>query len=120
MCITFELPIRIVSELNNTDYWRKKYARKKIIQLQIWNVMRTLELPELNVPCEVTLTRIAPRSLDEDNLIGAMKSVRDSVASQLIPGLAPGRADSFKDITWKYSQTKAKPKYYALRVEISW
>lgn len=35
------------------------------------------------LPCTVTLTRISARGLDDDNLQGAFKAVRDSVASAL-------------------------------------
>ena len=118
--IAFELPIRIISELNNTDHWRTKHKRKKLIKSEIINAMCSLKLPTIEDSTKILLTRIAPRALDEDNLIGAMKTVRDSVASMLLPGLAAGRADGAKHIAWHYDQKKDKPKQYGLRVEINW
>lgn len=48
----------------------------------------------------VTLTRVAPRRLDDDNLRGALKSVRDAVASWL-------RVDDATPLVrWEYAQEK--------------
>ena len=35
------------------------------------------------IPCSVRLTRVGPGMLDDDNLVGAMKGVRDEVAKWL-------------------------------------
>lgn len=69
-------------------------------------------------PCHVILTRIAPKQLDDDNLVSALKNARDVVSDRLKPGLAAGRADGDKDITWQYEQKKGNPKFYALKIEI--
>lgn len=62
------------------------------------------------MPCHIQLTRLSPRMLDSDNLQGALKYIRDSVADYLIPGLQPGRADGDTRLSWSYSQEKAKTK----------
>ena len=47
-----------------------------------WELAKLREKPP--VPCKVTLMRMAPsRGLDDDNLAGALKSVRDAVADWL-------------------------------------
>lgn len=114
-----EVPIRIHSELNMSHHWSKKYKRKKAIQNAIryyWrmHVNRALKLPVL-----VSLTRVAPRSLDYDNLVGALKTSVDTVCDLIKPGLAPGQADSDENIKIEYHQTKFKmPNYYALIIEV--
>jgi len=76
--------------------------------------LKTIEKPAL--PVKVTMTRISPREYDDDNLTSSMKEIRDKVADWLIPGLAPGRADSDERITWVYEQRKGQPKEIALEI----
>jgi len=113
----FTIPIRIRSEGNLHEHWRKKHARDKETQamLAIW--FKNARLPEY-LPCTVKFTRIAPRKIDDDNLVFSLKFCRDCVADYLIPGLARGQADSDPRIKWEYAQEKGKPKEYALKVEI--
>lgn len=61
--------------------------------------------------CVVTLTRCAPRELDDDNLARAFKATRDGVADAL------GVDDRDKRLVWRYEQAKAKVP--AVRVELS-
>jgi len=45
-------------------------------------VLRTAKRPQ--IPCTVILTRVAPSAgVDDDNLVGALKGVRDQVAAWL-------------------------------------
>lgn len=55
------------------------------------------------LPVDVTLTRIAPRELDDDNLAYAFKAVRDGVADAL--GL---KNDRDPRVSWSYSQERGK------------
>ena len=64
------------------------------------------------LPCVVTLTRVAPRTLDGDNLQAGCKAARDGVALWLATDDADPR------IRWEYAQAKGGPKEYGLRVEI--
>ena len=66
----------------------------------------------------ISLTRIAPRSLDEDNNIIAFKNIRDQIAQLFFPGTRKGQADGYGCFTWKYYQTKGKPKEYAIKIKI--
>jgi hypothetical protein len=52
------------------------------------------------LPCTVTLTRLSERELDDDNVRGALKSVRDAVAAWL------GIDDRDKRVEWRYGQQK--------------
>ena len=60
----------------------------------------------------ITLTRIAPRVLDYDNLASGLKAVRDGVADALRVD------DGSTRIRWRYTQERGKPREYAVRVEI--
>ena len=112
---TFE-NLKLVSEANNTDHWREKHLRKKNIQ---WILSSLKEyIKHIHLPCIVKIVRIGPRPLDSDNLQMSAKSVRDYIASLLIPGKRVGRADDDTRIEWQYFQEKGKPKQYALRIEI--
>jgi len=54
----------------------------------------------------VTLVSLRHRLLDPDNLAGSTKSLQDSIADYLFPGLPPGRADALCD--WSYHQIECK------------
>ena len=104
----FQLPIKTVSEANNTEHWTKKAKRHRI---QKWLVKKVFldNKFKFKLPIEITFIRIATRELDkEDNLPMSIKYIKDAIADLIIPGLAPGRADDSKEITWKYDQRKGK------------
>ena len=55
------------------------------------------------LPCVVTMTRRTPtKFLDDDNLRGVLKSVRDGVADKLKID------DSDKRVEWRYAQVRCK------------
>ncbi len=114
----FDLPVKTVSEANSSEHWLKKGKRH---QHQKWAVIKAFHDNKFkfNLPVEITLIRIAPRSLDkEDNLPCSMKYIKDYIADQLIPGKAAGRADDSKEITWKYEQKRGKVKENYVQVMI--
>lgn len=65
-----------------------------------------------NRPLKITLTRIAPRALDDDNSIAGLKATRDMVAEIV------GSDDGDESLTWVYKQQKGKPKEYAVQIRI--
>jgi hypothetical protein len=109
------VPVRIESEANRREHWRRVAERKADHRLA---ARRTLMVanghlgPAINLPCSVTLTRIAPRDLDDDNLASGFKAFRDGVADWL------GIDDGDKRLTWRYEQRRGKPKEYAAEVKI--
>lgn len=110
------LPIKVISEANQCEHWRLKHARKKKQQAAIqvfWNTSSIF----VSLPCHIKLTRIAPRSLDSDNLVSSFKFIRDKLADMIKPGLKPGQADS-KDFIFEYDQKKGLPKEYLIKIEI--
>ena len=52
------------------------------------------------LPVTVTIVRIAPRALDDDNLAYAAKAIRDGVADGL------GVRDNDPRVSWRYEQRK--------------
>ena len=73
-------------------------------------------LSQITLPVKMTLIRIAPRALDDDNLAYGLKSHRDCICDLIRPGMAPGRADGDSLVKVKYMQNKGKPKEYALKI----
>ena len=115
--ILFEkiITIRTVSEANSSDPWfvkAKRHAKqKRLVYLLVPS------MPLINQKATVKLTRLSPRQLDaHDNLRCSLKFFSDAIAERLVPGLAPGRADSDKRITWFYDQQSSKS--YGVKVEI--
>ena len=110
-----KIPIRLRSEANLQEHWTKKHKRKKDVQRAILYALNPLKKPSL--PCKITLTRIAPRSLDFDNLATAMKSAIDQTADWLVPGLQAGRADGSSMLEFKLDQRRGEVKEYALEIK---
>ena len=93
------LAIRTISENNAREHHMAR-ARRRSAQRALVH----LELPMHIASCRpvgpylITLTRIAPRKLDSDNLQGAMKAIRDQVADEL------GINDGDEAHEWAYAQ----------------
>lgn len=106
---TITLPLRIESCANLREHWRKRSARTKMHREAAAKTVIRYPLP-----IAVTLTRIASRKLDDDNLQGGFKALRDGIADKLgVPDNDPG-------IEWRYAQEKGKPKEYAARVTFTY
>ena len=122
MTLTITLPLRLVSEANAHEHWRVRQRRAKAQRDLLMVRLRHLVAP--TGPVEVQIVRIAPRSLDTDNLPGSCKHVRDVVAwwlagSPRVDGaIRWGRHDDDPRITWRYAQERGAPREYAVRVEV--
>lgn len=92
------LPIKTISEANCRDHWAKKAKRVKTHR-----TTARLMCPKFELPCIVTLTRVSRGTLDDDNLRGATKAVRDGIADKL------GADDGSPLIDWRYAQKKGAP-----------
>lgn len=129
MKITWELPLKTVSESNSSEHWTKSSKRHRIQQFFVRNLF-SKEESEVPIPCIVTLTRLSPRMLDaEENLPMAFKWIKDEIGACLFPEKVvvyknksgkisknKGHADSSSLVTWKYSQEKNKK--MGIRIEI--
>lgn len=123
--------LRIYSEANRTDHWRRKDARANDQRRRLMSHLlvhasglhHAADTPTARPPYIVTLTRIAPRPLDDDNLARAFKRCRDTLCSWLLPHNRSNQHRTWADdsdgqIEWQYRQEKGEAKQYAVRVEI--
>lgn len=76
------IPLRTVSALNAREHWQARSSRVKRERKTVAGYLLGKTKPM--VPCSIRLTRVAPSAgVDDDNLVGAMKSVRDQIAEWL-------------------------------------
>ena len=105
-----ELPIKTVGGLNAREHYRARAKRVKTERTEAAFAVRVSRHKPL--PCKVLLTRISPGTLDDDNLQGALKAIRDGVADAL------GIDDRDPRVSWRYAQAKAGKGVYAVRIEV--
>ena len=104
------LEIKTMSEPNMRGHWAKRAARAKA-QRRKAQALAAPRAAAVGLPVAVTLTRIAPSNgLDDDNLRGALKAVRDGVAD------AFGLDDRDGRIRWQYGQAHGKD--YGVRIDM--
>ena len=101
------LPIRVESVANKREHWAVKARRT-----QTHRHLACALTPYHPLPVIVTITRIAPRELDDDNLQYGCKALRDGIADRL------GVDDRDKRVEWRYAQAKGKPHEYAAHVKL--
>lgn len=118
--ISVTIPIRTVSEANTRGHWAARASRVKRQRTTTALTLRSCATGRTRLPCVVSLVRVAPRALDDDNLRGALKAVRDELAVWLgLPLNRRGQADdSDPRVRWEYAQERGSPRQYAVRVEI--
>jgi hypothetical protein len=75
-----------------------------------WMLLGCVGINRPALPLAITIVRIGPRPMDDDNVVGSAKTVRDSIAKYL------GVDDADKRIVWRYEQAKGA---YAVRIQIS-
>ena len=103
MTFSTTFPLRTWSTLNMREHWaaraRKTKAARRTVHL-LWPWRASDETWDF--PLAVTLTRISPsKGLDDDNLRGALKEVRDQVAAEL--GIDDG--DKAR-VRWEYAEMR--------------
>jgi hypothetical protein len=111
--LEFYVPVKTVSEANQSEHWRVKYRRKKAQQKEMnaeW--LRAVRGRKVKLPCAVRFVRIGPRRLDTDNLAGAFKHVQDEVARML------GVDDGGGLVTWEYDQVAIGERSYNVKVQV--
>lgn len=108
-----EVPIHTVSEANTRGHWGAKNARaqdqRETIKLVASAHLRASALPRNLV---VKLVRIGVGHLDDDNLRGAFKAIRDGLADFI------GIDDKHVDLVrYEYGQEKCPRGEWGVRVE---
>lgn len=112
------IPMELKLSLNSRVHWgvraRRVAAERAIVAFAFPHTWKgTAERSEeKGFRWIVVLTRVAPRRLDDDNLAGRFKAVRDEIARQL------GIDDGSSRIAWVYSQTKGEPGETAVLIEV--
>lgn len=111
--MTITIPIRTISEANRSrnEHWAVTRERVKAQRAAVslcWRLVDPGSRPSL--PSVVTMTRIAPRALDDDNLARSFKAVRDQVAAEM------GVDDRDPRVTWRYAQRRGRPNEYAVEI----
>lgn len=111
--LEFYVPVKTVSEMNRRDHWRVRNARKKGQQEAAYFAFKgAARGRQVKVPCVVRFLRIGPQKLDDDNLVGACKGLRDEVARQL------GVDDGSELIRFEYDQCAIGERSYNVKVTI--
>lgn len=81
--IDLVLPLRTGAGLNDRMHWRTRHGKVKK-ERGTACLMTRLELNRrpryFSYPIVVTLTRLSSGELDEDNLAGSLKAIRDGIA----------------------------------------
>ena len=115
--IEVKLPKPLPSAANLREHWtvraRRVKAQRVLVAMHMMFArvapLATLVATFKSTRVTCTLTRIAPRRLDSDNLSGAFKSIRDEVAKQV------GLDDGSLRWWWTYAQEVGPPAY---RIEL--
>lgn len=96
----FVVPIRTAPGLNVREHWHiraERVAKERLaVAVTFPRAARGL------LPCVVTMVRHSPGTLDDDNLQGALKGIRDEIATQL------GCDDRDPRVRFLYEQAKGK------------
>lgn len=104
------IPIKLPSLANTRIHWRAMDKLKRQQRLATKYSIAGKEIPPL--PLLITITRIGPRRLDDDNLQAACKYVRDQIADYV------GVDDGSPLYTWWYRQHVTWSEQYGVDVEI--
>lgn len=110
-----QISMRIASAANLRDSWQARARRTKTERTAghlVGLSLRPCTIP-LDAGIVLTLARIAPRALDDDNLAACFKAFRDGVAD------AFGVDDRDPRITWRYDQRRGKAREYAVEISVS-
>lgn len=100
--------LHLVSEANAHEvHWHRAKRAKQ--QHGVVGLVLRAHRP-VAAPCEVRITRLAPGTLDTDNLQGSAKHVRDAVALWL------GVDDKDPRVTWHVGQERTK--HYGARIAV--
>jgi hypothetical protein len=117
---TIEFPLRLASPLNARVHWTARAKRAQNERAIARTALAHRWTHEGHrapwpTPTMCALTRIAPRFLDDDNLAGAFKAIRDEVASFF--GVDDGPKGP---IVWCYGQRHGAKKQYGIEITLQW
>lgn len=96
------IPVATTSEANKRVHWMVRAKRMKQQKLVTEQALATVYRPSIVLPCVVRMVRHGVRTLDDDNVRGALKAVRDSIARWL------GIDDADVHVRYQYDQERCK------------
>jgi hypothetical protein len=96
------VPVRTVSEANQRDTWFMKAGRAQGQRGAVALSLRAKAGKPPLGPLHVVLTRLAPGTLDDDNLASSLKACRDGCADWL------GIDDRDPRVSWQVLQERSK------------
>ena len=111
--LTVGIALRTISAPNAREHWAVRARRVKAERTTTFLSMKEARRFAPAGPLVITLTRLTgPRGkhLDDDNLAGSLKAVRDGVADWL------GCADNDPRLTWRYGQERGE--IWAVRIQV--
>lgn len=108
------LPLRIISEANQRGHWSKSAGRKALHRKTARCMLHSHARPQTPGQIAITLTRIAPRPMDGDNMQSGCKAMRDGISDWL------GIDDGSKRLTWIYAQRRGERGQYLAEVLVTW
>lgn len=109
--------MRLESEANRRDHWTVKHARAKEQRYTVYYNLRCTFWSLPTLPCTITLTRIAPRLLDGQELKETCEAVCFGVADWLAGAEGEGQPEQ-DGLFWKYEQQQGKPREHSLWITI--
>lgn len=113
-----QLPLRLTAT-KHKGHWARHHKAVRFQRQYIYERLRSLwdDGPLLGLPLLVTITRIAPRALDGDNLQLACSAVRDGVSDWLAGEYLHGE-DRQVGLEWRYDQRRVAPKFFAVEIRV--
>ncbi len=118
------MPLHTMSEANASqrEHWGSKHRRHKGQRAVTYFTLRDVLgcVSPVQAPMTITLTRIAPRALDEgDNLAASLKACRDGVADYLCGHYGQGQ-DRQPGLHWRYAQRQGyAPRVYGVEIVVN-
>ncbi|MBE2259493.1 MAG: hypothetical protein IAE88_11580 [Rhodobacteraceae bacterium] len=106
------LPLRTKGPNGGHEHWRTVHRRRKAERADACLVVRPIAR-RVGLPTVVRLVRLSAGELDDDNLRGALKGIRDGVAD------AFEVADNDPGLRWEYGQERAPRGVFGVRIEVT-
>lgn len=114
-CLTVRIGGHLPSRPNLRGHWRKTASLTKAQRRDAWLAFQAAHPGahlNLRPPITITMCRVSARKLDDDNLAGAFKAVRDGVADWL------GIDDGSPLLRWVCEQRRGAVGERAVTIEI--
>ncbi len=106
--MSYAIPIRLWSTMNMREHWARRAKRSAQHRAAAIIIPKSACI----LPAVVTITRVAPKPLDTDNLAASAKGLRDGIADRF------GVKDNDPRIEWRYAQRRGGVREYLAEVDI--